>query len=114
MKVIKLCADGVCSVKNIENTLEALQHEVGGYIETVTLTLDLVLICDEEGRLKGKKVNEPASIFKQGMVGDVLIVSTDEDDFASVSERLIEWTRKRLLLLGYELEEITNEVTESY
>lgn len=105
MKVIKLCADGVCSIKNIENTLEALQHEVGGYIETITLASDLVLICDEEGRLKGKKVNEPASIFKQDMVGDVLIVSTDEDDFESVSERLIEWTRKRLLLLGYELEE---------
>ena len=103
MKVIKLCADGVCSIKNIDNTLEALQHEVGGYIETVTLASDLTLICDEEGRLKGKTANEPASIFKQGMVGDVLIVSTDEDDFASVSERLIEWTKNRLLLLGYVL-----------
>lgn len=58
MKVIKLCADGVCSVKNIENTLEALQHEVGGYIETLTLTSDLVLIMDEEGCLKFASVPE--------------------------------------------------------
>lgn len=58
MKVIKLCADGVCSIKNIENTLEALQHEVGGYIETLTLTSDLVLIMDEEGCLKFASVPE--------------------------------------------------------
>lgn len=58
MKVIKLCADGVCSIKNIENTLEALQHEVGGYIETLTLTSDLVLIIDEEGCLKFASVPE--------------------------------------------------------
>lgn len=58
MKVLKLCADGVCSIKNIENTLEALQHEVGGYIETLTLTSDLVLIMDEEGCLKLASVPE--------------------------------------------------------
>lgn len=39
---------------NISDTLENLQKTVGGYIETVTLCSDIVLICDEEGRIKGK------------------------------------------------------------
>lgn len=36
-------------VTNISNTLENLQKTVDGYIETVTLCSDLVIICNEEG-----------------------------------------------------------------
>ena len=35
----------------IENTLEAMQHAVGGYIETFTIASDMVIICNEEGKL---------------------------------------------------------------
>ena len=38
---------------NIVNSLETLQHIVGGYIETVTLGSDWTIICNEEGRLRG-------------------------------------------------------------
>lgn len=31
----------------VENTLKALQTEVGGYIETVTIASDAVVICNE-------------------------------------------------------------------
>ena len=41
----------------IDNTLEALQAEVGGYIETITIAEDVVIICDEEGKLKEKPHN---------------------------------------------------------
>lgn len=37
----------------VENTLEALQQEVGGHIETVTIASDVVVICNEEGVLLG-------------------------------------------------------------
>ena len=40
---------------NISNTLENLQKTVGGNIEAVTLASDLVILCDEEGLLKGKE-----------------------------------------------------------
>ena len=33
---------------DIDNTLAALQQEVGGYIETVTIASDAVVICNEE------------------------------------------------------------------
>lgn len=52
IKILRLPTYGPCEVKQIPNTLEALQQEVGGYIETLTLTSDLVLIMDEEGCLK--------------------------------------------------------------
>ncbi len=38
-------------VREIPNTLEACQELVGGYIEPVTICTDLVLVCNEEGRL---------------------------------------------------------------
>lgn len=63
----------------VENTLEALQKEVGGYIETVTICTDLVLVCDEEGRLKGKPHN--CTFLGCDFVGDLLIVGTDGKQF---------------------------------
>ena len=36
----------------IPNTLKALQSIVGGYIETVTVSADLCIICNEEGRIR--------------------------------------------------------------
>ena len=44
-------------LKSIDNTLEALQQTVGGYIETVTLADNSVIICNEEGRLRGLPFN---------------------------------------------------------
>ena len=43
----------------INNTLEAKQEIVGGYIECVYLPNDdsVVLICNEEGKINGMKLN---------------------------------------------------------
>ena len=46
--------------RHIPNTLEALQAEVGGYIETVRLTTELLLIINEEGRLMDMPENQHA------------------------------------------------------
>lgn len=37
----------------VENTLKALQQEVGGYIEVITLPYDAAIICNEKGRILG-------------------------------------------------------------
>lgn len=39
---------------NISDTLENLQKTVGGHIEAYKIASDCLVICDEEGRLKGK------------------------------------------------------------
>ncbi len=41
----------------VDNTLEALQAFVQGYIETVTLFTDMCIICNEEGAIKGMPFN---------------------------------------------------------
>ena len=56
----------------IENTLGSLQEAVGGFIETVTYYGGNVVICDEEGRLKGSPYN--CTIFGHKFVGPILIV----------------------------------------
>lgn len=66
----------------IENTLEELQAQVGGYIEAVTFATDAAVICNEEGRLLGLPDN--CTIFGVGFVGTVLLVGVDGEDFASL------------------------------
>lgn len=73
--------------RNIENTLEALQEIVGGYIETLTLTSDMVAIFDEEGRIKDKEwcVN----IAGVDLVGTVILTGILGDDFADLDPSIV-------------------------
>ena len=48
MKAIRKKPGCAPEVIEVENTLEALQNEVGGYIETVTVASDTAIICNEE------------------------------------------------------------------
>lgn len=56
--------------KDIPNTLEALQAEVGGYIETVRLTTELLAIVNEEGWL----MNLPKNRHLSGIAGPMVLV----------------------------------------
>lgn len=51
-----------------------LQGYVGGYIEIVRLPNNYILVVDEEGRLKNKKLNKKATeLAGQPIVGDVVL-----------------------------------------
>lgn len=63
----------------VENELEALQALVGGYIEAITLSRNLVLLCDEEGRIKGLPYN--TRILGEELVGPLVVCGTDEEEF---------------------------------
>lgn len=65
----------------IDNDLETLQGIVGGWIEAVPFG-DMVVICDEEGRLKGRAPN--VKIAGIEFVGTIVIAGTDGDEFASL------------------------------
>jgi len=62
----------------IPNTLEALQKIVGGYIETVSVTTDLVIICNEEGRLINLPYN--CEFYGVDFVGTIIFVGRKEDE----------------------------------
>lgn len=48
MKAIRKKPGAQPEIIEVDNTLAALQTEVGGYIETVTIASDAVVICNEE------------------------------------------------------------------
>ena len=67
---------------NVSNSLEAFQKNVGGYIETVTLARDLVIICNEEGLLLDLPYN--CTIRGVDFVGPILMVGVKGDEFADL------------------------------
>lgn len=72
---------------DVENTLDALQKAVGGYIETLTFCTEpdtLVLIMDEEGRLNGKQYN--MTICEIPLFGTLLLCGKDRDEFTDVPD----------------------------
>lgn len=71
----------------IENTLKALQTKVEGYIETVGLTKDITVICNEEGILLDLPWN--CRINGIDFFGPVIICGTKGEEFADLSEKNI-------------------------
>lgn len=65
------------------DTLSALQAAVGGYIQTVPITDKLVLVCDEDGKLKDKIANVALTNGMGGVydycVGTVAVVGLTDD-----------------------------------
>lgn len=84
MKAIRKKPGCAPEIIEVENTLKALQREVSGYIETVTIASDSVIICNEEGRILGLPDN--CRVCGVDFVGTVLIVGTKGDEFCDVPE----------------------------
>ena len=66
----------------MSNTLENFQRYVEGYIETFTLTEDLVIICNEEGRLMRLPYN--CTVCGVDFVGDIIFAGVRDDEFADL------------------------------
>lgn len=82
MRAFLLKSDGsqsqVKPTNGTDFTLEELQGFVGGYIEVVRSALDgMILIVDEEGKLKGKPVNETATRFMHKQFSGIDCVAGD-------------------------------------
>lgn len=67
------------ALRSVPNTLKALQSIVGGYIETVTVADNLVIICNKEGRLQGLAYN--CKITGVDFVGTIIFAGADGDEF---------------------------------
>lgn len=88
-KRVKVIVKPVGKAPHIEytdNTLEAFQRIVDGYIETVTVCTDLVIICNEEGRLRGLPYN--CKVFGVDFVGDIALVGRSGSNFADCPLKL--------------------------
>lgn len=100
IRILALPVDREPYITNISNTLENMQRFVGGYIETVTVLKNpqVILICDEEGLLKGRAVNPSipdSDEHGRGLVivGDCFLCGVDGEEFADLPDE-----RKDVLL----------------
>ena len=84
-KVIRVAiyrTNGTSEDKLVPNELSSLQGIVGGYIETLTLSRSLIVVCDEEGYIKHKRRNP----FLDCIYGDFFICGAYGDEFASLTD----------------------------
>lgn len=79
LAVIKLPGEEP-EMKEIDNTLQALQAIVDGPIETVRLSKSIVIIVNEEGRIRGMERNS------LGLVGPMVCVGHAGEEFRGLTE----------------------------
>ena len=86
--IIKSPDEKVGHMTWIYDSLKNLQNIVGGYIEAVGFG-DMIILCDEEGRLKNKPYN--CQIGRTSFVGTIVAVGSDGEEFADVPIDLTGW-----------------------
>ena len=94
--VVKKAGENFGEVREIENELEPLQEIVDGWIETVHWGDGILLVLNEEGKLKDLPFN-----FSLGMdviLGDVVFVGQDGEDMASLSDEQLDLLRKQRII----------------
>lgn len=76
-------------VTYLSNSLGNMQAFVGGYIETVAIAEDAVIVCNEEGRIKGLDFN--CTVADVEFYGDIFVCGIKGADFADVPVTLKDW-----------------------
>ena len=91
MKVLVVEPMKPCEVREIPDTLEAMQQTVDGYIESVSFEREAI-VCNEQGKLLGLPYNRPlrdegglvpldilhGTFFIAGISGEQFVSLTDE------------------------------------
>lgn len=80
-------------VTNISVTLKNLQNTVGGMIEVVPLTDNAVIICNEEGKLRGLQPNFLMGFppLQDCVVGDVIVIGLAGEEFVDLDMTFGQW-----------------------
>ena len=113
MKVYGFTGNGAKEME-VENTLEGLQQFVGGYIECINLTEELVLVCNEEGKNNGMPIStiwlEDGEVVEM-IAGPCLVCRSDEEgEFVSIEDSDISVIREKLMC-GWNIGEGKDGVT---
>ena len=68
--------------RTVNNTLNAMQILVKGYIEVLTVSNDMAIVCNEEGHLHNMPINR--EMFGISLYGPIVLVGTEGEDFTDV------------------------------
>lgn len=80
--------------KEIEDELEVYHQILGGYFEAIGFDKNQILLCDDEGKLKDLEPNllVPGDVI----VGTVIVVGTEGEEFRSLTPEEVTKAIKRL------------------
>lgn len=82
-----------CEVREIPDTLEAMQQTVGGYIESVSFEREAI-VCNEQGKILGLPYNRPL-LDESGLIpldilhGTFFITGVSGESFVSLTDEQI-------------------------
>jgi hypothetical protein len=86
--IIKKPEDEFGRLVEVENELEVFQSIVGGYIETMGYK-NLVIICNEEGKLRGLQPN--VVLGRDMLVGTIIVCGASGDEFSDIPIDFKKW-----------------------
>lgn len=90
--IIKNPDEPVGHIAEIDNTLEALQQAVQGYIEVFRRDIaGPVIICNEEGWLNDMDIN--CWVYGIAFFGPIVVVGVEGEDFSDCPISMEEWRR---------------------
>lgn len=69
MKAVRKKPGEPPEIVDVENTLEALQAEVGGYIESFQTARDCTILCNEKGKLLPRRADDPGTGIQELFAG---------------------------------------------
>lgn len=95
IKILACPVDREPYITNIENSLKNMQRFVGGYIQTVTVLKEplVIMICDEKGILKGRAWNPSIPDLDEyggwapEIVGDCFLCGVAGEEFADLPDK---------------------------
>lgn len=93
IRVLVVEPNDIPRLKEIENTLDTYKEIVQGYIECIYPWKDIIIVCNEEGKILNLKPNR----FVKGnlIVGTFIIVGNDnKGDFRSLTDEEIKSYKK--------------------
>lgn len=96
ISVIHLQADKLAKVVEVEDDYKAMQKLVGGYMQTISLADDgVLLVCNDEGKINGSPLNraiydETEKEMVEIIAGDCFICGTKGENFCSLSPEMTE------------------------
>ena len=114
IKIAKLVEGENITITKIENTLEAKQEIVGGYIEHLQLTPNIGIILHDEGKL----INLPPTLLLLDKNQEILdyIAGTcffiglepNNEDFVSLTDESIEFLKRNIVKM-VKLDKVTKQ-----
>lgn len=109
MRVLRITPSNGHEVIDVPNELVALHKAVGGLIEVVWLTPRMVMIINEEGKLRSLPDNDAATVIYQYyhhnscdvIVGNALIVGVAGDEFTDLNDKQVRILSDLLNFTGF-------------